>query len=147
MRIVPIAAALLALAACGGGDDASDAPSTAAPGEGLGPAFYELGARSGLCAASDNGAAMIVYADDTDANCMVEGQIVTGEDGALALVPRGDDQCRIPIEDRGQSIRLGDGGEACAYYCGGDVSFAGRELTKNWDETPDLRDAAGDPLC
>ena len=145
MRAIGLSA-LLALAACGGSDDRDNAPVSTGPGEGLGPAFYQFADRSGLCAASDNSAALIVYGED-DANCMVEGRIETADDGAMALVPRGDGQCRIPIEDLGQSIRLGDGGDSCAYYCGGGAQYAGRELIKNWDETPDLRDAAGDPLC
>ena len=137
-------AALLPLAACDSGEP--DERATTGPGEGLGPGFYELGERSGLCASSDDSAAFVIYGED-GTNCMAQGAIETTDEDALAFAPRGDAQCRIPIEDLGQSIRLGDGGAACRYYCGGSTDYAGRELVKNWDDEPDLRDGAGDPLC
>ena len=138
-----VLAAALAPTGCG---EAETPRETVGPGEGLGQAFYQLGERSGLCSASDNRAAFVVYGDE-DTNCMAQGSIEVDANGGMALAPRGDADCRIPIEDLGQSIRLGDGGEACTYYCGGTAVYAGRELTKNWDETPDLRDAAGEPIC
>ncbi|WP_260483591.1 hypothetical protein [Sphingomicrobium flavum] len=143
MRIL-IPLALLSLAACSG--DADNEAATTGPGTGLGPGQWELGPRSGLCTASDGTAAFFIEGGG-GANCMAQGKVEQGEDGKLAFIPNGDGQCRIPIEDKGQSIILGDGGEACAYYCGGSATYAGRELGKNWEVERQLTDGAGDPVC
>ena len=146
MRGIFIIVAAALLSACGSAGEDDTATATASPGEGLGPGLYRFAEKSGLCSASDNSAAFVIYGEK-DANCMAQGRIETADNGDMAFVPRGDDHCRIPIEDRGQSIILGDGGKACAYYCGGEARYAGRELIKKWGEEPDLRDAAGDSIC
>ena len=143
MRLPILIAASLSIAACGSDGEKA---ATQGPGTGLGSGQWELGPKSGLCAAADGSAAFFIDSD-SGANCMAQGTVEQGEEGALVFVPRGDNRCRIPIEDRGQSIVLGDGGEACSYYCGGDARYAGRELVRNWEPTRELTDGAGDPIC
>lgn len=142
MRLSIAMAAAAMLAACGSGGEQQRRGETAA----LGPGLYRFADNGGMCVGTGEEAAFVIYGEG-GANCMAQGRIEAGAEGGLAFVPRGDDQCRIPIEDRGQSIVLGEGGESCSYYCGGEARYAGRELVKAWDEEPDLRDAAGEAIC
>ena len=143
MRVALVISLALAAAACGSSEDA---PATIGPGAGLEPGQWELGSKSGLCVAQ-SGAAGLFIDSESGANCMAQGTVEQDEAGGLAFVPRGDDRCRIPIEDRGQSLVLGDGGDACRYYCGGEADYAGRELVRNWEPKRTIVDVAGDPLC
>jgi hypothetical protein len=63
-----------------------------------------------------------------------------------AIRPDGDPDCRIPAREDGEMIRLGNGGAACAYYCGPGVTLDGRVFHKDGSASPAV-DFAGDPLC
>ena len=138
---VPFAAAMLA--ACSPAGEAPQATATAsiAPGTHLGTG------RDALCVAGDGGAmrgGFIAFGAD-DSNCSASGRIeATG--GALALIPAGDTECRIPLKVEGGRILLGPASASCAYYCGPGASFAGK--TFEMVATPSAAvDLAGDPLC
>jgi hypothetical protein len=104
---------------------------------------YAGAGRDRLCI-KEEGAGFIVYGKG-DMNCSAAGSIVA-KDGRFSLVPRGEDECKIPMLIGNGRVTLGDGGAACNYYCGPGASFAGRSFTGNASATPAI-DFAGDPLC
>lgn len=129
------------LAACGEAAPDSDVPAQGALEAGL----WTGGERDGLCVAADGSAAIIQYGEG-DANCMAQGRI-EGEGENLDFVPRGEEQCRIPVLQEGDVLTLGNGDESCAYYCGGGATLRGEGLRRSDGEPGDLRDVEGDPLC
>lgn len=137
--LAPLAA--LTLAACAGEGTQEDAASFA-----LEAGQWEEGERSGLCVQADGRAAFVLYAEG-GTNCMAEGRIGETEEGELGFVPRGDEECRIPIEREGDTLRFGNGGAACAYYCGGEAEYAGRSLTLQDGSDRELLDAGGEAIC
>ena len=139
MRPILIALPFLLLAGCGRGDDApAERESLVEPGM-----FAAAQGRGGVCVEPDNAAFLL--ADEGPASCMAQGQIVTEGEG-LSFVPRGDAQCAIPLTLEGDTLTFGDGGEACAFYCGGGLELAGRSARRT-DSLEPLTDIAGEALC
>ncbi|WP_265571219.1 hypothetical protein [Sphingomicrobium nitratireducens] len=139
MRLAAMIVLSLALASCGG---ESEEARTA----GLGPGLWTDETRGGLCVDEGGEAAFILYAETGNANCMAEGRIEVDGEG-MTFLPRGDEQCRIPILAEGETLRFGDSGEACAYYCGSDVELGGQTVMRSEARPGTLTDVAGDPLC
>lgn len=133
---------LAALFACSPTGD--DGPSNAEIGKYVGQ--WSDGSRGGLCVADSGQAAFVVYGHEGDANCMAQGEVVASN-GETVFAPKGDVQCRIPLTIAGDSITFGDGGAACTYYCGGDVTMSGKSVARSDATRGALVDVAGDPLC
>ena len=125
--------AVLLLAAC-----APDSPQQ--------PAERQLFAGQGrdrLCQAGDR-AGFVAYGQG-DSNCSVRGRLQReGKNGAI--LPDGDEDCRIPVTLEGETAVLGAAPAACSYYCGPGATFAGKTFTSNASASPAI-DFAGDPLC
>jgi hypothetical protein len=103
--------------------------------------------RDRLCLAGEAGnyrGGLIAYGGG-DTNCSASGRVVT-EGGRLVLVPRGEGDCRIPLEIQGDSVRIGRPPAACSYYCGPGAEMAGRTFNRA-DASQKAVDFAGDPLC
>ena len=103
--------------------------------------------RDRLCIAGEPGSyrgGLIIYGGG-DVNCSATGRIDM-KDGQIALVPRGDTTCRIPLAVQSNSVRIGDVGAACAYYCGPGASMAGKAFNRS-DMGSTAVDLVGDPLC
>lgn len=134
MRIASVIA-LVFLAACSKGAQHGT----------LRPGYYLGEGRNRLCVKGEGTAqqvAFIAYGQIGDSNCAAEGRVeVKGY--ALALVPRGEGDCRIPIGRDGDIVRLGPGPAACAYYCGPGSSLTGQ--TYRWADTS-TAEIAPDPL-
>jgi len=104
-------------------------------------------ARDRLCIAGTPGAyrAGIIAYGEGNVNCSAAGRLErTG--GNLALVPKGEGECRIPLEVQGNVVRIGQVPAACSYYCGPGASLAGKSFTPS-DMGAKAADLAGDPLC
>jgi hypothetical protein len=102
--------------------------------------------RDRLCIAGEPGnyrAGLIAFGPG-DVNCSASGRIET--EGGLALVPRGEGDCRIPLTIEGNAIRIGQVPAACSYYCGPGASMAGKTYNRA-DMGARAVDVAGDPLC
>ena len=138
---VPFAAALLA--ACSPAGEAPQATATASIAAGT-----HLGTgRDALCVAGE-GAAMrggFIAFGAGDSNCSASGRI-DAAGGALALIPAGDAECRIPLKVEGGRILLGQAGASCAYYCGPGASLAGKSFAAAASNKP-ATDFGGSPLC
>lgn len=118
--------------------EAEQATTTASLPAGL----YRAGDRDALCMKADGRAGFVTFAPGAErTNCSVRGRLENG-----AIVPDGDEACRIPVTQRGTALQLGDGGGSCAYYCGPNASFANREFTRQGG-TGTASDLAGEPLC
>ena len=130
MRLLPL---VLLLSAC----------SPAAPEPESGRRLYAGEGRDRLCMTGDQ-VGFIAFGEG-DANCSVRGRLDRAEN-RLTLVPDGDADCRIEIEEQGDSLRLGTVTPHCAYYCGPRASFAGKVFTENASASAAV-DFAGDPLC
>ena len=141
MRALTISLTLL-LAACGGSDQAAN-ERAAAPLEtsAATTASYAGSGRDRLCLGGPNSAAAVISYGAGDNNCLVRGRIEGG-----ALIPNGDDSCRIPVTESGGTITLGTPPPSCAYYCGPGASLAGKAFTRMAAPEP-VTDIAGDPLC
>ncbi|MCL6699661.1 hypothetical protein LZ496_12820 [Sphingomonas sp. NSE70-1] len=126
------------LAACSQGQEPAPSIATGTfAGEG----------RDRLCIAGEPGnyrGGLIVYADG-DVNCSAGGKI-DAANGAIALVPRGEGDCRIPLAIDGNAVRIGDVPAACSYYCGPGAAMAGKTFNRS-DAGGQVADLAGDPLC
>jgi len=131
MRILPL---LLLLTACS--QEATERPS-----ERL---LYSGEGRDRLCIVGDR-AGLIAYGQ-SDANCSVRGRLDRTGESSLTIIPDGDQDCSIPVEQQGGTVRLGKVTPACAYYCGPGSDFAGKRFTENPSASPAV-DFAGDPLC
>lgn len=103
--------------------------------------------RDRLCIAGEPGnyrGGLIAFGEG-DVNCSASGRIeVRG--GGLALLPRGEGDCRIPLIGGGNSIRVGEVPAACSYYCGPGATLAGKNYNR-MDGRSQATDLAGDPLC
>ena len=118
--------------------------SQQAPQEPAQQVTYAGEGRDRLCMKGDR-AGFIAYGQG-DSNCSVQGKVKRSGEHLLTLVPIGDEDCRISVEEQGGTLRLGKAGAACSYYCGPDASFAGKSFIKDGSASPAV-DFAGDPLC
>jgi hypothetical protein len=103
--------------------------------------------RDRLCIAGEPGsyrAGLIAYGKG-DTNCTASGS-VDAQGGQMALVPRGETSCRIPLTVDGNSVRIGEAPAACSYYCGPGASLSGKAYSRS-DTGSKAVDLAGDPLC
>jgi hypothetical protein len=132
--ILPIA---LLLAACTPRSENPSVPTGTYAGQG----------RDRLCIAGEPGnyrGGFIAFSQG-DVNCSASGR-VAAEGGKYLLVPRGEGECRIPLEIKGNVVRIGQPPAACAYYCGPGAAMAGQTYNKA-DMGAKAVDLAGDPLC
>ena len=130
MRILALA---LLLAAC----------SPAAPEPDAERRLYAGQGRDRLCVAGDR-VGFIAYGQG-NANCSVRGRLNRIGDRP-AIIPDGDQDCRIEVREQGGTLRLGKVAAACTYYCGPGASFEGRAFSESSSASPAV-DFAGDPLC
>ena len=103
--------------------------------------------RDRLCIAGEPGnyrAGLIAFGEG-DVNCSASGRIES-QGGKLALVPRGEGPCRIPLTIEGNIVRIGEVAAACSYYCGPGAAMAGKTYSKA-NMGAAAVDLAGDPLC
>ena len=116
--------------------------------------FAGKGSGDRLCIAGEPGnyrGGLIVFGDG-DVNCSASGRIEVA-DATLALVPRGEGECRIPLSIDGGAIRIGQVPAACSYYCGPGATLSGNAFSlasqaQTRDGSPAKAvDLAGDPLC
>ena len=117
--------------------------SPAAPEPESGRRLYAGEGRDRLCMTGDR-VGFIAYGEG-DTNCSVRGRLERAEN-RLTLVPDGDADCRIEVQEEGETLRLGGVTAACAYYCGPGASFAGKAFTESASASAAV-DFAGDPLC
>mgnify|MGYP003579961820 CR=1 FL=1 len=113
----------------------------------LTPGTFAGEGRDRLCIAGEPGnyrGGLIAYGAG-DANCSASGRIEAGE-GQLALVPRGEGDCRIPLSVEGNVVRIGKVPAACSYYCGPGPALEGKASNPS-DMEAKAVDLAGDPLC
>ena len=129
-RLLPF---LLLLAGCSQQPDEAPTERRLYAGEG----------RDRLCIAGERGG-FIAYGPG-NSNCSVRGRIERSAAG-MSIVPAGDEDCRIPVTEQGQSLRLGRRSSSCAYYCGPGADYSGRTFTTDAAASPAV-DFAGDPLC
>lgn len=117
------------------------------PTAALASGVFAGGERDALCIGGTGGAqraGFVVYGAD-NANCTASGRIEQAGAG-WALIPVGDNACRIPLTVEGDRVSLGAAPAACGYYCGPGVSLAGKSFERRADDKP-VTDLAGDPLC
>lgn len=103
--------------------------------------------RDRLCIAGEAGnyrAGLIIFGAG-DVNCSASGRLEV-KDGKIALIPRGEGDCRIPISIEGNAVRIGELPAACSYYCGPSATMAGKAFERA-DALATAADLAGDPLC
>ena len=103
--------------------------------------------RDRLCIAGEPGtyrAGLIAYGQG-NANCSAAGRLEKAASG-WALVPRGEGDCRIPVEIDTNVVRIGEPPAACSYYCGPGASLAAKTYNRA-DMGAKVVDFAGDPLC
>ena len=103
--------------------------------------------RDRLCVAGEGGAyraGLIAYGAG-DANCSAAGALEPAGEGWV-LVPRGEGECRIPLQIEGNIVRVGEPPAACSYYCGPGASLPGKTYNRA-DMGAKAVDLAGDPLC
>lgn len=103
--------------------------------------------RDRLCIAGEPGtyrAGLIAYGQG-DTNCSAAGRLEQAG-ASWALVPKGEGDCRIPLEVDGNTVRIGPPPAACSYYCGPGASLAGKSYNRS-DMGSKAADLAGDPLC
>jgi hypothetical protein len=107
-------------------------------------ATYAGQGRDRMCLNGER-AGFIVYGEG-DANCSVRGRAERAGGERLAIIPDGDEDCRIEAFRQSGRIVLGARDDACAYYCGPRADFAGKAFAKSDSDSPAV-DFAGDPLC
>jgi hypothetical protein len=103
--------------------------------------------RDRLCIAGESGAlraGLIVYGEG-QTNCSASGALQPSGQGWL-LIPKGEGDCRIPLDIAGNTVRIGQPPSACAYYCGPSATIAGKSFNRS-DMGSTAVDLAGDPLC
>ena len=103
--------------------------------------------RDRLCLAGEPGnyrGGLIAFGKG-DANCSASGRIEI-QDGQVALVPRGEGDCRIPLAIEGNVVRIGQVPAACSYYCGPGAAMDGKAYNRT-NMGAAAVDLAGDPLC
>ena len=103
--------------------------------------------RDRLCIAGEPGAyrAGLIAYGEADSNCSASGRLEQAGTG-WALVPKGEGDCRIPVEIDGSSVRIGQPPAACSYYCGPNAMLGGKSFRSSANASPAV-DFAGDPLC
>jgi hypothetical protein len=106
--------------------------------------LYAGEGRDRLCMAGDH-VGFITYGEG-DANCSVRGRAGRTSDHLLTIVPDGDRDCRIELQEQPGSLRLGKVSAGCAYYCGPSATYSGKAFAKAPSASPAV-DFAGDPLC
>lgn len=141
MRTLLLLPTLLLVACSEAAPDADAPPAGGAIEAGL----WTDGRRDGLCVADDGKAAFIRFGEG-DANCMAQGTIERDGD-ALIFKPRGDEECRLTIQQEGDMLTIDSGNESCAYYCGSGATAGGEALRRSEGDPSELRDIAGDRLC
>jgi len=132
--IIPVA---LLVAACSQGAKNPSVPTGTYAGQG----------RDRLCIAGESGnyrGGLIAFGNG-DINCSASGRVMA-EGGQYVLVPHGEGECRIPLEIKGNVVRVGQPPAACAYYCGPGADMARRSYSRA-DMGAQAVDLAGDPLC
>jgi hypothetical protein len=116
--------------------------------------FAGEGARDRLCIAGEPGnyrGGLIIFGKG-DVNCSAMGRVEI-KAANIALVPRGEGDCRIPLLIDGGVIRIGQVPAACSYYCGPGAKLPGNAFPlASQAQTRDgsaakAVDLAGDPLC
>jgi hypothetical protein len=126
------------LAACSRGQEPADKIATGDfAGEG----------RDRLCIAGEAGnyrAGLIAFGAG-GVNCSASGRLEV-QGGQVALVPRGEGACRIPLIIESDAVRIGEVPAACSYYCGPGASMPGKTFNRA-DSASATTDLAGDPLC
>jgi hypothetical protein len=103
--------------------------------------------RDRLCIAGEGGAlraGLIAYGLG-DTNCSASGNLQPAGQGWV-LIPKGEGDCRIPLEIDGNTVKIGQAPAACAYYCGPTANMAGKAFNRA-DMGSQAVDLAGDPLC
>lgn len=103
--------------------------------------------RDRLCIAGEPGAyraGLIAYGQG-NANCSAAGRLERASE-SWVLIPRGEGECRIPVDIDGNVVRIGQPPAACSYYCGPGVSLAGKTYNRA-DMGAKAVDFAGDSLC
>lgn len=103
--------------------------------------------RDRLCLAGEPGSyrgGFIAFGEG-DVNCSASGRIEI-QGNQVALVPRGEGNCRIPLIIEGNIVRIGQVPDACSYYCGPGATMAGKSYNRA-DMGATAVDLAGDPLC
>ena len=129
--------ALLLLAACS--QQPADSPISTGTYAGQG--------RDRLCIAGEGDslrAGLIAYGPG-DINCSAAGRLEQAGAG-WALVPKGEGECRIPLEIEGNVVRLGQPPASCAYYCGPGADMAGKTYNRAGMGAKAV-DLAGEALC
>ena len=114
---------------------------------GLTPGTFAGEGRDRLCIAGESGAlraGLIAYGKG-DVNCSVSGNMQKAGQGWV-LVPKGESDCRIPLEIETDVVRIGQLPAACSYYCGSGASMGGKSFSRNAAASSAV-DLAGDPLC
>ena len=103
--------------------------------------------RDRLCIAGEAGSyrAGLIAFGAGDINCSASGSVDT-QGVQLALVPRGETACRIPLTIEGNTVRIGEVPAACSYYCGPGASMTGRAFNRS-DMGSKAVDLAGESLC
>ena len=89
-------------------------------------------------------AGLIAYGQG-NMNCSAAGSLQRAGQGWV-LVPKGEGDCRIPLEIAGNTVRIGQPPAACSYYCGPGATMAGKTFNRA-DMGAKAVDLAGDPLC
>ena len=103
--------------------------------------------RDRLCIAGEVGAlraGLIAYGTG-NANCSAAGSLQRSGQNWV-LVPKGEGDCRIPLDIAENSFRIGQTSAACSYYCGPGATLTGKTFNRT-DAGSKAVDLAGDPLC
>ena len=103
--------------------------------------------RDRLCISGEAGAlraGLIAYGEG-DVNCSAAGKLEQSGQNWM-LVPKGEGDCRIPLNIAGDIVRIGQPPASCTYYCGPGATMAGKSFTHSNEGQP-AADLAGDPLC
>jgi len=111
------------------------------------PGTFAGEGRDRLCIAGESGAlrAGLIAFGKGDVNCSASGKLEkAGQD--WLLVPKGEGDCRIPLEIGTGIVRVGQLSAACSYYCGGGASMDNKSFSRNASASNAV-DLAGDPLC
>ena len=103
--------------------------------------------RDRLCIVGEPGAyqAGLITFGVGDNNCSAAGRLEVAGSG-WALVPRGEGDCRIPLEVKDNVVRIGQPSASCDYYCGPGAKLAGKSYNRS-DMGAKVTDLAGEPLC
>ena len=103
--------------------------------------------RNAVCISVEGSAlrAGVIAYGEGELNCSASGRLEVAN-GAPALVPSGESECRFPLAFAGETVTIAAMPAGCAYYCAPGATLAGRSFKRS----PDAKratDFAGDPLC